>query len=241
MYNHLINIAKLNQKYIDTNSIVIPKTTEIKYGTVPIKPTPITSHTRVFFETFKTDDCAIHYLDTNMSDNVVIMNFASRRHPGGGYVNGARAQEEDLCRVMPQLYPSLKKLHYPYDKDSILLTPELSILRNSDNYNFLSSKSNYVVGVVSAAAQNLRHEIFDGNQIKRTLQNLYVSTKYYLPNTDTLILGAWGCGAFDNDPYVMSRIMNEINLEYGGLYETIVFSVPEGVNANEFRENIKLF
>jgi hypothetical protein len=41
------------------------------------------------------------------------LNFANAAHPGGGYLHGARAQEEDLCRLIPTLFSSLKRLKYP--------------------------------------------------------------------------------------------------------------------------------
>jgi hypothetical protein len=45
------------------------------------------------------------------------LNFANQYHTGGGYLSGARAQEEDLCRLMPQLYSQLSKLPYPIRDD----------------------------------------------------------------------------------------------------------------------------
>ena len=45
------------------------------------------------------------------------LNFANAHHAGGGYLRGARAQEEDLCRLMPTLYTALKRLDYPLAED----------------------------------------------------------------------------------------------------------------------------
>ena len=65
--------------------------------------------------------------------------------------------------------------------------------------------------------------------------------KKHLPETETLILGAWGCGAYGNDPHKITEKMNEVNLNFGGMFKNIVFSVPKGVNTQEFKEKIDTF
>lgn len=194
--------------------------------------------TRVFFETMKTDECAIHYLNSNKATHVTIMNFASRHYHGGGYIGGAIAQEEDLCRVMPGLYPSLCRIPYPFEPDTVLITPDVEIMRDR-NYELIRNKS-YIINVVSCAAPNLRNEKFDRERIISTLNNMYTAVKKFLPDTDTLILGAWGCGAYGNDPKIMAQIMDHVNLKFYGLFKNVVFSVPVGVNTEEFRSLITL-
>jgi uncharacterized protein (TIGR02452 family) len=238
---YLKEIAEDNADYVRNNRIPIPKTKEILYDKKMCIPIPINNNTDVTFEEMKTDECAIHYLKNNLSNNITIMNFASRHNPGGGYLYGARAQEEDLCRVIPELFYSLKKIKYPYGSDSVLITPNVVIRRNNENYILLKENLQYKINVVSCAAQNLKFEEFNENRIKRTLINMYFSVKNQIPDCDTLILGAWGCGAYRNDSYVIAKIMNDINKKYGGAYKRIVFSVPNGVNQQEFRETIELF
>jgi uncharacterized protein (TIGR02452 family) len=143
--NALSKVAQMNRDLVRDTNINIPKTIKIKYGDIKNVRNPITinsngqSNIRVKFEYVKTDDCAIHYFKNKLAENIVVMNFASRHNHGGGYINGARAQEEDLCRVMPSLYSSLLKIQYPYESDSVLITPDVEIMRDNVRYNLLAS------------------------------------------------------------------------------------------------------
>jgi uncharacterized protein (TIGR02452 family) len=243
MRRHNIRIYNQNTKLLMDDKIPIPDTIKVDYCDIDVSEENIsrlaTYHTsNVWIEQLKTDNCAVKYIDCGIACNVVVMNFASRIHHGGGYVRGATAQEEDLCRVMPQLFPSLCKIKYPFAEDSILVTQNLRIMRDSDNYTLLNKKYIKNISVVSAAAPNLKYECFDANRIKRTLKNMYISVKTLLPEVDTIILGAFGCGAYKNDSNIMSQIMNDINLECNGMFKNVIFSIPPGDNLIAFSKNI---
>src|SRR5207249_4266459 len=143
------------------------------------------------------------------------------------------------CRCIPGLFASLSKIHYPFPEDTVLITQNVEIMRDNVNYNLFPRGAIYMVSVVSAAAPHLHYEDFNEARVRRTLENMYSAVKHHLPNTDTLILGAWGCGAYRNDPITMSRIMNDVNLNFGGMFKNVIFSVPEGIYTKEFRDNIR--
>jgi len=241
-------IAIQNFRLIEDIKLPVARTIKVDYSYIPeaakIK-TPIIAgpvqKTTVSFHRMKTDECAIHYFKNGLGKNIVVMNFANRIGHGGGYLNGAMAQEEELCRVIPELYSSISQIEYPFKEDSILITPNTKIMSNNTTYALFTDKKYYPVSVVTAAAPNLRHEAYDESRIIRTLENMYLSIYRFLPETDTLILGAWGCGAFGNDPVKMSRIMNQMNLMYGGGFKHVVFAVPDigpNKNADIYEKNI---
>ena len=65
-------------------------------------------------------------------------------------------------------------------------------------------------------------------------------------NRETLILGAWGCGVFKNDPQRIAsmfwHVINELNNEYAfkrTSLKHIVFAIINDKNANS--DNLKTF
>ena len=186
---------------------------------------------------------------------ILVLNFANASHPGGGVRNGAVAQEEDLCRKSSLLF-SLESMQarrfYNYNwkqmtnlgTNAVIITPRVEIIRDDDN-NLL--EESVVVAVMTCAAPNIRDGIPDMNQEQyddmvyyRIMRMLLVAASRGYKN---LVLGAWGCGAFGNDPKKMSDLFKKAARDTDGLFETMEFAIvrnddkPE--NYNEFSRNFK--
>ena len=60
-----------------------------------------------------------------------------------------------------------------------------------------------------------------------------------IPEKNCLILGAFGCGVFRNDPNLVSKIMVDcINNGYGNMFDEIIFAIPPGENFDIFNRAI---
>lgn len=146
--------------------------------------------------------------------NLVALNFASARNQGGGFLAGAMAQEEDLCRCSG-LYACLKNKPQFYNDnilkddtlytDNIMYHPDVPFFRDS-NYLFLDKP--FTLSIITAPAPNRNgaadlkddevQEVFE-----RRIRKIYqVAMKHGHKN---ILLGAWGCGAFGNDPEMVCK------------------------------------
>lgn len=161
----------------------------ITFNSERINKLPITENVNIIVEPLKTDICALKYINELGSENVIVLNFANRYNRGGGYLKGASAQEEDLMRVMPDLYDAFSNVLYPFLPDTVILTCNVTIMRDSENnYELLKRGKRQNISVISAAAQNLKTEEFDETCVRRTLMNMYYAINDRMPNADTLIL-----------------------------------------------------
>ena len=167
---------------------------------------------------------------------VCVHNFASASNPGGGVANGASAQEEALCRCstlyfnlsdyacMQSFYYPHRNAHDPIHNDDCIYTPDVVVFKSdtSDPRN-MKEDDWYKVDVITCAAPNLRsqpsnaHNTGDGNVAafvdnKRLYEIHYKKMLRILDivkskGAEAVILGAFGCGAFRNDPETVARAM----------------------------------
>lgn len=186
-------------------------------------------------------------------EHPLVMNFANAHHPGGGFEIGATAQEESLCRCST-LFASLKseaaKEMYRYnnahrsgvESDYMLLSDPVYVFRN-ERYELLDKP--VPVGVITLPAPNRNglamfttSEKLEAAMTKR----LRIMSAVAKENGfRSLILGAWGCGAFRNDPVKVAGYFKKVLLEekFGAYFDSICFAIygkEDGKNITAFRE-----
>ncbi|GGW46617.1 TIGR02452 family protein [Streptomyces lucensis JCM 4490] len=143
---------------------------------------------------------------------VAVLNFASARNPGGGYLNGAQAQEEALCRASAlhtclltarAFYDHHRAERDPFYTDRVIHSPAVPVFRD-DRGDLLARP--YLAGFLTSAAPNAgvvrrtvpqRAAELPGVLARRAERVLETAAAQGYRN---LVLGAWGCGVFQNDP-----------------------------------------
>lgn len=200
----------------------------------------------------RTFEAAQNY--AKQGEKVAVLNFASSTNPGGGVVNGAGAQEECLCRISTlyftldtdenwkRFYEPHRKARTPLHNDDILYTKNITVFKSDTTSPKLLPESKwYDVDVITCAAPNLRenpsnrYNSGDGDQRlilnneelyslheKRDARIFDVASSQ---NIDVLVLGAFGCGAFMNDPKIVAKVMLNLAKKYAHSFKTIEFAV----------------
>jgi len=186
-------------------------------------------------------------------DNAVVLNFANAHHPGGGFLHGANAQEEALCRAST-LYASISSdeasAMYRYnnthlskvESDHMLLSPNVAVIRGE---GLLLRPVPRLVGVITAPAPNRRgaallasQELIRDTFVRRIRIILAIACHYGYRN---IVLGAWGCGAFGNDPVSVAEYHRQVIVDegFGKAFDEITFAVygrEDGKNYLSFKK-----
>ncbi len=169
-----------------------------------------------------------------------VLNFASAKNPGGGVVNGATAQEECLCRCST-LYPCLDtdylfdnyyQMHRNFKKltytDTCIYTPDIMVIKTDTSYpESMPENEWYSVDVLTCPAPNVSAvKISDAELLKiHKKRSSHIISIAIANNIDVLVLGAFGCGAFRNNPEIVARAYKEILPNFTGHFKEIRFAV----------------
>ena len=171
---------------------------------------------------------------------VAALNFASAKNPGGGFMGGAKAQEEDLARCSA-LYDCQRTQRDYYTvhrgessmlyTDHIIYSPAVPFFRDERldllPVPFLAS---IVTSPAPNAGEHLRrdargHAAISAALTRRAGRVLRVLAEQ---RQRVLVLGAWGCGVFRNDPAEVASVFKDWlhAPEYLGAFDRVVFAIP---------------
>lgn len=196
----------------------------------------------------KVQDAALRF----KGQKVTILNFASGVNPGGGVRNGAKAQEEDLCRCsgllhglerLPQYYEwNRSKDAPPESYDTMIVSEDVPVVR--DGYGRLVDPP-VTVAVLTYPAPNRNRGFFSKASYRGsdfhceddgppTTDDLlldifdrrcnHVVDQAVRLGTDVLILGPWGCGVYGNDPIVVAKAFKSAIENRGASLKHVLFA-----------------
>jgi uncharacterized protein (TIGR02452 family) len=165
------------------------------------------------------------------------LNFASAKNPGGGFLSGARAQEESLARCSGlhacldgnPMYGFHRERHDPLYTNYVIYSPGVPVFRHDDGT--LLDKP-YLCAFITAPAPNagvaLERDPRRRPEVTRALRERIhnVLTIAQMHGHTALVLGAWGCGVFRNDPAEVARLFSDaLQGPFRGAFEVVVFAV----------------
>ncbi|KKZ68435.1 hypothetical protein EMCG_05894 [[Emmonsia] crescens] len=220
-----------------------------------LPPTAIRIHDADTFDTaIGLAECA-KYITIQDKKPVCVLNMANAHNAGGGWKRGALAQEEALC-YRSSLSFSLKLRYYPIPEMGAIYSPTVLVIRanmNAGKHKLLDLSQPDklpVVSVVSVAAlcvPEVRTREVPGLGIRPVYKDpadreimkekMRVVLRTAAVNQHRrLVLGALGCGAFENPKEEVADCWGEVFQERefsGGWWESIIFAVMDDRDEGE--------
>ena len=182
------------------------------------------------------EDCVEVARHLSTQGNTCMLNMASRKRPGGGVNSGAMAQEEELAR-RSNLMKGLPSSAYPLKDEDFIYTFDVWFFKDR-NYNRIKP---FRCDILTMAAVNLNSERLSPRDylklMKRKIENI-VYWPHEMGTCNNLVLSAFGCGVFKNDPSLVSSLFADV-ISKGTPYDKIVFAILN--DNNSVGNNFQIF
>lgn len=229
--------------------------TEIFQGLGPLPPS--TTHYRTEFSTINGDTFNVMFQLEGEGNRIIGLNMAARDSYGGGVSWGAAAQEETLSR-RSTLVSAEKKVAYPLPVVGGAISENVIVFREDASHGYRFMDQPKLANIISVPAINLNStgRAYYGlppnpeTDVDKEIAVLKANARYMsdtreklrqtlrqcaLKGYNTLVLGAFGCGAFHNPPRLIAELYEELfnDPEFKGLFKKVVFAVLEAVPSDK--------
>ncbi len=190
----------------------------------------------VIFE--DTADLGYYLLQEGL--NPLVLNMSSNTTPGGGWRNGAIAQEEALFYRSTYHLSLENPEFYPLNTYNAVYSPDVYFFREnqSQSYNILKQENCCFLSCVAMPAikkpslRNNEYRPSDRRRMKEKIKGVFkIALKH---GHDSLVLGALGCGAYKNPPYEVAKIFLEVIKEYRSYFKRISFAILDFGRSNNY-------
>ena len=169
---------------------------------------------------------------TDAGERVLALNFANGIHPGGGFLDGARAQEEVLCRSSAlyatlerdPMYAAHRQRPQPDSTDWAILSPDVPVFRDDDGTALDTPWTLSILTCAAPYAPDLGQPR-SGDLLEARIGRVLAIAHAY--GYSALVLGAWGCGAFGNDPERTARDFKTELAEQARAFADVVFAISD--------------
>lgn len=223
----------------------------------PIKLAPPSNEYKTRFSVIGADCLETARVLLNAELNPCVLNMANRQNPGGGVYVGAGAQEENIFRRtnmfrslfqfadFAEKYDLLRNSKsYPMDRNyGGAYSPDITVFRGSEANGYCLLSDPYKIAVVTVAALN-RPELIKREGAYYLANNMVTPTKEKMRTIlriagkhkhDSLVLSAFGCGAFANPPNHIAELFKEVfaEKEFNNRFKVVVFSIIDDHNSKK--------
>ena len=194
---------------------------------------------------------AIHRFGNN---NLGVLNFASAKNPGGGFLGGSMAQEECLAYCSDlyiKQWPAGKDYYEKHRENPnpfyshTMFIDDVTFFRDAD-FDLIEDFT--TCKVLTSAAVNMGVAIKQGKSqkeakaiMKQRMKNILAVFAYC--RCKNLILGAFGCGVFGNSAEDVAQMWKELLFDegYSLLFDNVCFAVLDSKNTNNYAAFKKTF
>ena len=179
-------------------------------------------------------------------ERVGVLNFASATKPGGGFLNGARAQEESIARssslyaslITPAAQPFYASHHHDekggYYSHAIIYSPNVVIFRDDDGRWFNPIKVDVATSPAVNAGQVRKTRRRSRDETEGRIQEVMqermarILTTFEGNGVRNLVLGSFGTGVFQNDVRAMAEIWRDLfQVRFSTSFDRVVFAIPD--------------